>query len=80
MARFLSHTLAARHAAERLVTDFAANRPARTEQLFRGDDKMQMREASRQSGTTRHSFKLQRSDWQKVDAGRYRDFKASRRL
>src|SRR3954454_22664079 len=47
MARFLSHTPAARPAAERFVTD-VANRPARTEQLFRVDDKVQMHEASRQ--------------------------------
>jgi hypothetical protein len=47
MARFLSHTPAARPAAERFVTD-AANRPARTEQLFRVDDKVQMHEASRE--------------------------------
>jgi len=46
MARFLSHTPAARPAAERFVTDIA-NRPARTEQLFRVDDKVQMHEASR---------------------------------
>jgi hypothetical protein len=47
MARFLSHTPAARPAAERFVAD-VANRPARTEQLFRVDDKVQMHEASRQ--------------------------------
>jgi hypothetical protein len=47
MARFLSHTPAARPAAERFVTD-AANRPARTEQLFKLDDKVQMHEASRE--------------------------------
>ena len=41
MARFLSHTPAARPAAERFVADIA-NRPARTEQLFRVDDKVQM--------------------------------------
>jgi hypothetical protein len=44
MARFLSHTPVARPAAERFVTDIA-NRPARTEQLFRVDDKVQMHEA-----------------------------------
>jgi hypothetical protein len=36
-------------AAERYVTEFAANRPARTEQLFRGDDKKQMRDAGYRS-------------------------------
>jgi hypothetical protein len=46
MARFLSHTPPARPAAERFVTDIVANRPARTEQLFRRDDKMQMRDAA----------------------------------
>jgi hypothetical protein len=36
-------------AAERFVTAKDANRPARTEQLFRVDDKMQMRGASRRT-------------------------------
>jgi hypothetical protein len=46
MARFLSHHACRTPVAERFVTEFAANRPARTEQLFRRDDNKQMREAA----------------------------------
>ncbi|MET4602941.1 hypothetical protein ABIB90_002418 [Bradyrhizobium sp. JR4.1] len=60
MARFLSHTPAARPAAERFVTD-VANRPARTEQLFRGDDKVQMHEASRQEKRELEQLKTSRT-------------------
>jgi hypothetical protein len=45
MARFLSHTPATRPAAERFVTQKMQKSPAKTEQLFRMNDKMQMRKA-----------------------------------
>jgi hypothetical protein len=60
MARFLSHTPAAPPAAERFVTD-VANRPARTEQLFRVDDKVQMHEASRQKKRELKQLKTSRT-------------------
>jgi hypothetical protein len=60
MARFLSHTRAARPAAERFVTD-AANRPARTEQLFKVDDKVQMHEASREKSGAAKQLKTSRT-------------------
>jgi hypothetical protein len=44
MARFLSHAPWPPSPAERFFTIFDANRPSRTEQLFRADDKMQMRQ------------------------------------
>jgi hypothetical protein len=60
MARFLSHTPAARPAAERFVAD-VANRPARTEQLFRVDDKVQMHEASRKKKRELKQLKTSRT-------------------
>src|SRR3954453_13181733 len=65
MARFLSHPPTARRG-RTLRHRTVANRPARTEQLFRRDDKKQMHDASLSEARDRKPLKLQGFGWQRL--------------